>query len=99
MPPGHREAVLICGRRSGKSFVMALVAVFLAVFRDWRPFLSPGERATVMVIAADRNQANQILNYVRAFFTQVPMLARLLERETAEALELSNRTRIFAPVT
>src|SRR5215831_14088390 len=37
------EAWLICGRRAGKSFVLALVAVFLACFRDWQPFLVPGE--------------------------------------------------------
>jgi hypothetical protein len=27
---------LVCGRRGGKSFVMALVAVFFAIFKDWR---------------------------------------------------------------
>ena len=37
------EAWLICGRRSGKSFILALIAVFLACFRDWRPLLGPGE--------------------------------------------------------
>ena len=63
---------------------MALVAVFLAVFRDWRPFLAPGERATIMVIARDRDQAGEILNYVKAYFHGVPMLAALLENETGE---------------
>jgi len=37
-PPSQssNESWLICGRRSGKSFILALVAVFLAAFRDWR---------------------------------------------------------------
>ena len=61
--PSH-EAWLVCGRRSGKSFVLAAVAVFLAAFRDWRPFLGPGERGTIMVIAADRRQARVIMRYV-----------------------------------
>ena len=30
-----REAWLICGRRAGKSFNLALIAVFLATFKDW----------------------------------------------------------------
>src|SRR5215813_7126993 len=30
-----REAYLICGRRAGKSFVLALIAVFLACFRGY----------------------------------------------------------------
>src|SRR5437660_134718 len=48
------EAWLVCGRRAGKSFILALIAVYLACFRDYRPFLTPGERATVLIIATDR---------------------------------------------
>ena len=40
---------LVIGRRGGKSFAMALIAVFLAAFKDWRKYLSPGERAIVLV--------------------------------------------------
>ena len=46
------EAWLVCGRRAGKSFILALIAVFLACFNDWSPFLGPGERGTIMVIAS-----------------------------------------------
>ena len=95
-PPSepHREAWLICGRRSGKSFTMALTAMYLACFRDWRPFLAPGERATIMVIARDRDQAAEIISYLKAYFENVPMLAHLLENDTAESIELNNRVRI-----
>lgn len=37
-----REGWLICGRRSGKSRIMALIAVFLACLRDYRDYLGPG---------------------------------------------------------
>src|SRR6516162_9684816 len=33
------EAWLVCGRRSGKSFMMALIGVFLATFRTYTQFL------------------------------------------------------------
>lgn len=58
-PPTHQagEAWLVVGRRGGKSLIAALVAVFLACFRDYAQVLAPGERGTVMVIAADRQQA------------------------------------------
>src|SRR5579862_2829464 len=49
-PGGFREAWLICGRRGGKSFVLALIAVFLATFIDWMPCLAPGERGTIMIV-------------------------------------------------
>jgi hypothetical protein len=40
-PPkgGSKEAVLIVGRRGGKSFVLALIATFLATFKDYRRYL------------------------------------------------------------
>src|SRR5262245_61167004 len=43
------EAWLICGRRAGKSFILALCAVYLAAFFDYRRALSPGEPGTVLV--------------------------------------------------
>jgi hypothetical protein len=88
------EAVLIVGRRGGKSFIMALLAVFLACFRDYRQYLQPGERAAVLVIAADRKQARVILRYCRGMLTNIPMLRRMIEREQAESFELNNSTVI-----
>lgn len=84
------EAWLICGRRAGKSCMLALIAVFLACFRDWRPYLAPGEWATVMVIASDRKQARVIFRYIRSLLKNVPMLEDMIVRETAEVFELSN---------
>jgi hypothetical protein len=88
------EAWLVCGRRAGKSFALSLCATFLACFRDYRAYLAPGEAATIRVMAADRDQARTIFRYVAALLRDVPMLAKLIERETAEAFELSNRVVI-----
>jgi hypothetical protein len=48
------EGWLICGRRAGKSFMLALIATYLACFHQYRRYLAPGERATIMIIARDR---------------------------------------------
>ena len=88
------EAWLVCGRRSGKSFTLALIAVFLAAFKDWRPYLGPGERGTVMVIAADRKQARVIMRYVKGLLNAVPMLKQLIEAERQESVDLTNRVAI-----
>jgi hypothetical protein len=92
VPPagGARESWLICGRRAGKSFILALVAVFLACFLDWSQYLSPGERGTVMVIAADKKQARVIYRYAVAMLREVPMLKALISRDTADAIDLTN---------
>ncbi len=88
------EAWLIVGRRGGKSFIVALIAVFLACFRDYSARLSPGERGVVMVIATDRKQARVIFRYVRALLENVPMLSKLVERVDAESVDLANRVSI-----
>src|SRR5262249_42354438 len=79
-----REAWLACGRRAGKSFMLALVAVFLACFHDYRKYLQPGERGTIVVIAADRRQARTIFRYVRGLLHNVPMLRHMIERDTTD---------------
>ena len=85
-----REANLICGRRSGKSFIAALIATYCAAFRDYSKYLSPGETAIVLVLAVDKAQAQVIFRYVVAFFTEIPFLQRLVVSQSAESLELSN---------
>jgi hypothetical protein len=89
-----REAWLVVGRRGGKSFTLALVAVFLACFRDWRPYLGPGEVGTVMIIAKDRAQARSIKRFISGLLREIPMLAPLIEDETAETIRLKRRVCI-----
>lgn len=89
-----REAWLVCGRRSGKSFIISLISVYLATFIDWSPFLTPGERGTVIIIAADRKQARVIFRYIQAFLKNIPLMSKLIERDTKEVLELSNGVNI-----
>jgi hypothetical protein len=82
------ETFLVVGRRGGKSFICALVGVYLASFRSYA--LAPGESGVVMILAADRRQARVIFRYVKAFFEGVPMLRAMVENITADAIELSN---------
>jgi hypothetical protein len=95
-PPagGILEAWLICGRRAGKSFVLALIACFLAVFGYWKPYLTPGEVGTIKIIATDRRQARVIHRYCRALLTKVPAFAELIERETDDEIVLTNGVTI-----
>ena len=88
------EAWLVVGRRGGKSFILALIAVFIATFQDWRPHLAPGERGTVMILAADRRQARVIMRYIKALLEGVAMLSPLIEGETQESIDLNNRVTI-----
>lgn len=97
-PGGYRETWLVVGRRGGKSFILAVIAVFLAVFRDWRPYLAPGEFGFVKILAVDQRQARVIHRYCRALLAEAPPLAGLITRETEDALWLGAQ-RIVIEVT
>jgi hypothetical protein len=88
------EAWLVCGRRAGKSFILALVAVYLACFHSYTRYLQPGERGTIMVVAADRKQARTIMRYIGGLLRGVPMLRRMIENETKESFDLNNSITI-----
>lgn len=95
-PPNAAFAVayLICGRRAGKTFCLALICVFIACFRNFEEFLAPGERGTIMLIASDRRQARSCLRYMAALLKEVPLLAKRIEREVADGFDLQGRISI-----
>jgi len=96
MPPKgpFNEAWLIVGRRGGKSLVLAVVAVYLALFRSWTQYLAPGERAMVLIIAADQKQARTIFNYIKGFIYAVPMLKERMTGQTKQSIDLKGRVTI-----
>ena len=74
--------------------MLACIAVWLAAFKDWRPFLGPGEIGTIMIIAADRKQSRVIMRYCCGLLKSVPMLRQLIDGETQESIQLRNRVCI-----
>ena len=86
---GYNEAWLVVGRRGGKSLMMATIAVYLAVFRDWSAYTVPGESALIQVLAVDRRQARIVYRYAKAMLTRVPVLKPLVAKEQDELLELN----------
>jgi hypothetical protein len=89
-PGGARDCWLVCGRRSGKSFTLALIAVFLACFVDWSRCLARADVGTIVIIAADRRQARTIYRYATALLRGIPLLSQMIVRDTAEEINLSN---------
>lgn len=94
-PPTRRvrELWVIAGRRAGKDSVAAAIATTAAI-GDYRGHLRPGERAVVMCLACDREQARIVKRYIGANFSSTPLLQPMISRETADGLELNNGTEI-----
>jgi hypothetical protein len=89
-PPAKlvRELWVVAGRRSGKSRIAALIAVFIALFVKHR--VSPGERPMVLVIAGSVDQARTVFGYVRGFLEAASALAKEVAAVKAHEIELKN---------
>ena len=57
----------------------------------YRERLAPGERGVVLILAVNTIQAKITLDYARAYFDEIPMLKRMVERESGDGLDLTNR--------
>ncbi len=88
-----RELWCVCGRGAGKDSVASGIVAYSAAMFD-NSTLRPGEKAIISCLAVDKEQAKIALNYIRSFFNECPALSRLVLRETALGLELSNRVDI-----
>lgn len=89
-----RYATLVCGRRGGKSRILALVAVFMACILEHDAYVAPGESPVIAIIAADRKQARVILGYITGFLKAIPLLAPMIESELTESVRLTNGVTI-----
>lgn len=88
------EAWLIVGRRGGKSFTVALIAAYLAAFREY-PVLAAGELGHIIIVSPTKLQSGVIKRYLGGFFSQNAFLKSLVVRETQSEIELSSGVSIL----
>ena len=87
-----RELWIAAGRRSGKDYVAARIAAYLALFEQWA--LSPGEVGVVLLLAVDRQQAKVAFNYIRGALEANPALWAEVANITADCITLRNGVEI-----
>jgi hypothetical protein len=88
-----REMAVVAGRGAGKDSIATVIAAVMAVNYDPRR-LRPGERAVIMLLAVDREQAKIAFNYLAALFREVRALAKLVRRVTDDSIELGNNVDV-----
>lgn len=87
-----RLVALIVGRRGGKSYVTAIIGIFLALCRGYQ--LKLGTRGMVMILAKDKEQAGVIRGYIQAFLKTPPLRGFLEAEPTQKLIELTNGVTI-----
>jgi hypothetical protein len=84
------EGYFIAGRRSGKTRAHAVMSTWLSALHDHSGVLAPGERAAMLIASATQKQATKAFAFVRGIFMSVPLLKKMVIKETADTLSLDN---------
>jgi len=84
-----KTAWILAGRRSGKSFISAIILVYLAIFRKWKK----GKHGVLMCLATDRDQAKVVFQYC-CDLLELPILKPYVSRILSETIELKNGLEI-----
>lgn len=83
-----RIVSLIVGRRGGKSYITAIIGIYLALCKQYK--LNLGTKGMVMILARDREQAGVIRSYVLAFLKTAPLAGFLASEPTQKLIEMTN---------
>lgn len=95
-PKGHQaDITVVCGRRSGKTGYIGIpIALYEALLGGHEAHLRRGERATIPIIAQDKEIAGETLATLLALVTGTPALRAELQRETAGLVLFKNRVQV-----
>jgi len=96
-PPSKpvRVVIVVVGRGGGKDSIATGLVTHAAVSVD-STRLRPGERAIVLCLATDRDQAAIALSYIKGYFESVPLLNLLVDgRMRDDRIDLKNGVSII----
>lgn len=72
---------LICGRRSGKTLLSAVIAIYCAISNNWKPFLKKTPFATVLIMSHSREFSDEVLEIIRTLIETSAILSALVNKD------------------
>lgn len=72
---------LICGRRSGKSLLCAIIAIYVAVTTNWKPYLRKTPYASVLILSHSREFSDELMEVIRSMIEASPILSKLINED------------------
>lgn len=81
---------LICGRRSGKTTLAAIIAIYYAIHENWKPFLKKTPFATVLILSHSREFSDEVLEMIRTFIESSKVLSRLINKQKKNSTSTMN---------
>lgn len=81
---------LVCGRRSGKTTLAAILVLYCAITTNWKPYLYKHPFATVLVMSHSTDFSIEILDVIKYFIRESPLLAKLINKSRKQTLSTFN---------
>lgn len=91
---GVQSALILTGRRSGKSRIAAVIAAYSAALAGLESKLSAGETGLISVVSPTRKQGRIVRDYVRALFDAPMLAAEVVKERSQDAFQLRSGTRL-----
>ncbi len=90
---GFDTALILTGRRSGKSRIAAIIGAYEAILAGHEKKLAPGEMGMLPIISPSKGQSRIVKSYLRAIFRPL-MLTQQIVQEDQTGFSLKNGIRI-----
>jgi hypothetical protein len=81
---------LICGRRSGKTLLSAIISIYCAISNNWKPFLKKTPFATVLIMSHSREFSDEVLEIIRTLIETSPILSALVNKDKKNTASTMN---------
>lgn len=72
---------LICGRRSGKTLIAAIIAIYCSISNNWKTFLKKTPYATALILSHSREFSDEVLELIRTLIESSPILSMLINKD------------------
>lgn len=72
---------LICGRRSGKTLLSAVISIYCSICNNWKPFLKKTPFATVLIMSHSREFSDEVLEIIRSLIETSAVLSALVNKD------------------
>ena len=91
---GFQTALILTGRRSGKSKIAAVIGAYSAALAGLESKLSAGETGLISVVSPTRKQGRIVRDYIRALFDAPMLAAEVVKERSQDAFQLRNGNRL-----
>lgn len=91
---GFRHCLWLCGRRSGKSRMAAVICAYEAILAGHETRLSKGEVGYVAIVSPTRSQSRIVHDYMREIFNSSDVLREQVKGEVKNSFELHSGIRV-----